>query len=660
MHLHRPMHPLEIAKKLKPIIPDTVNRLSTAREYSDVDSQNLIDMQLIHLGRKYLGDYANKPLLSLPPESIAKRKFHFGNILYDKERWPFGISEKELLQSVTILGRSGSGKTNCTFILLEQLVDAGIPFLYLDWKRTARHMLPRLQKKVNVYTPGRSLSPFPFNPFIPPPGIEKHIYAGQVIDSLASAYTLGDGATSLLQRALKESYDNATQWPSIAEVRKRVENMETKERSSGWKISLLRALETLESSQIVSNDENSQRALVATLCKSNTILELDGLNRNAKKFLVPLICSWVYHYRLGQPDRETLRMVIFVEEAHHLIYKQERRAHEPLMETLIRQCREVGIGMVVVDQHPHLLSSSALGNCFTTICLNLKEPTDIHKAVGLCNLDEKYKRHFSELPVGQGIVKLQDRWHQPMLVQFPLMNIQKGYVTDTMIANGFFAPKPTQSGLSNPQGLKSPTIRHNLLAYPPLNDECLLFLHDILAHKLDGVNVRYKRLGWGTYKGIRIKNKLVRVGWLEQERIETGNTRKLVLRPSAELKRILGHANTRESITHEYWKHYYAEKLKQQGYQVRVEATRHGGTVDILAFNDKQRIGVEIETGKSDVASNVKNGLLSGFDRVIVVTTSRRTKAQLEKLLGKSDLLIRSKVIIIIAGIHIERLNIGT
>ncbi|MBL4653823.1 MAG: ATP-binding protein [Flavobacteriales bacterium] len=635
---------------MKPIIPDTVNRLTAAREYSDVDAQNLIDMQLIHLGRKYLGDYTNKPLLSLPPESVAKRKFHFGNILYDKERWPFGISEQELLQSVTILGRSGSGKTNCTFILLEQLVDAGIPFLYLDWKRTARHMLPRLQKKVNVYTPGRSLSPFPFNPFIPPPGIEKHIYAGQVIDSLASAYTLGDGATSLLQKALKECYDNATQWPSIAEVRKRIEYMETKERANGWKISLLRALQTLESSQMVSNDEKSQRVLVATLCKSNTILELDGLNRNAKKFLVPLICSWVYHYRLVQPDRETLRMVIFVEEAHHLIYKQERRAHEPLMETLIRQCREVGIGMVVVDQHPHLLSSSALGNYYTTICLNLKEPTDIHKAAGLCNLDEKDKRHFSELPVGQGIVKLQDRWHQPILVQFPLMNIQKGYVTDTMIANRVFTPKPAQSGLSNSQGLKSSTIRHNLLAYPPLKDECFQFLKDVLAHKLDGVNARYKRLRWGTYKGLRIKNRLVRSGWLEQERIETGNTRKLMIRPSAEFKRILGHANTRESITHEYWKHWYAEKLKQQGFQVRLEATRHGGTVDILAFDDKQQIGVEIETGKSDMLSNVKNGLLSRFNKIIVIATDRRSNSVIEKQLAKQYLLLKSRLRLVLAG----------
>ena len=44
---------------------------------------------------------------------------------------------------------------------LKQLVDNKVHFLFLDWKRTVRHLIPLLGKKINIYTPGRSISPFP-------------------------------------------------------------------------------------------------------------------------------------------------------------------------------------------------------------------------------------------------------------------------------------------------------------------------------------------------------------------------------------------------------------------------------------------------------------------------------------------------------------------
>jgi hypothetical protein len=49
-------------------------------------------------------------------------------------------------------------------------------------------------------------------------------------------------------------------------------------------------------------------------------------------------------------------------------------------------------------------------------------------------MDADEKMHFSRLPVGQGIVKMQDRWTSPIHVQFPLVKVDKGSVTDAMLA----------------------------------------------------------------------------------------------------------------------------------------------------------------------------------------------------------------------------------
>ena len=120
-------------------------------------------------------------------------------------------------------------------------------------------------------------------------------------------------------------------------------------------------------------------------------------------------------------------LAIFFEEAHHYLYRNERRAKESSLNIFLRQCRELGIACVVIDQHPHLLSSAALG-LYTSICLNLKDLPDMNRAAALSLVDEDDKRIFSRLPIGYGVIKLQDRWTQPILVRFPLVAVSKGSV----------------------------------------------------------------------------------------------------------------------------------------------------------------------------------------------------------------------------------------
>ena len=68
-----------------------------------------------------LGDFRQKILLSLPPATVAKGPFRLGTVLYESPKWPFGLREEELLQNVSIFGRSGAGKTNVCFQLLLEL-----------------------------------------------------------------------------------------------------------------------------------------------------------------------------------------------------------------------------------------------------------------------------------------------------------------------------------------------------------------------------------------------------------------------------------------------------------------------------------------------------------------------------------------------------------
>ena len=647
----------KIAAKLKPLMPEKISKLMKTRELADPDLQALIEKQIISTAYNYLGDFHNKILLSLPPEKKAKGAINLGTILYDKEKWPLGLSYGEMIQNTAILGRSGAGKTNVTFHILNQLIEKKIPFVFMDWKRTVRHLIPNFNNKLNIYTPGRKLVKFPFNPFVVPPGIESNVYVNQLVDVMSQAFTLGDGSRSILRKAIASIYAQGNLCPTVADVIKELEKVPDTGRMGGWKVTAMRALESLEFADISSNDQISQEQLAEKMLHENTVIELDALAQESKKFLIPLLCLWLYYVRLKSQDREKLKLVIFIEEAHHVLHKRSQTSNETILEMLFRQCRELGIGIVVIDQHPHLLSSAAMGNTYTSIFLNQKDPSDINKAAAVCLLDADEKKYFSMLPVGQGIVKLQDRWMSPILVKFPLVNVNKGSVTDDILARYSAINKAKTTG----SGRNTPMLKHNFsmlqsefgqvpripLYDIPLEEPAFAFIEDVLQHPDDGVKARYKRLGLSTGTANRLKDQLLAQGWLEDQAVDIGQTRKVILRLTKQSKDALN-LDTSEpeygSITHEYWKRFYAQRFREQGYHAEFEVPRKSGRVDVVARKDGEKIAIEIETGKSDFIRNVQQDLAAKYNKVLVIATDKPAFEKIEKKLAQAGLLIAGRV----------------
>lgn len=645
----------KIAAKLKPLMPDRILQWMKTRELADPELKILIEKQIISTAYKTFGDFNSKILLSLPPEAKAKGPISLGTILYDKEKWPLGINYGEVIQNVAILGRSGSGKTNVTFHILSQLIERNIPFVFMDWKRTVRHLIPHFGNKLNIYTPGRALSKFPFNPFVVPPGIESNVYVNQLVDVISHAFTLGEGSRSILRKAIAAIYENGNLSPTAADIIIELGKVSDSGRMGGWKITAMRALESLQFADISSKDQISQQQLAQKMLHENTVIELDALATESKKFLIPLLCLWLYYVRLNSTDRERLTLVIFIEEAHHILHKHEQTANETVLEMLFRQCRELGIGIVVIDQHPHLLSSAALGNTYTTIFLNQKDPSDINKAAAVCLMDADEKMHFSRLPVGQGIVKLQDRWTSPVHVQFPLVKVDKGSVTDAMLArySAINQAKSTGSGRKTsvePYFGQVPRIPQLYIA---LNDDAFRLFMDILTFPADGVKVRYKRLHMSTGSGNRLKELLVNQGWLESQAIDLGQTRKTCLRLTKQATDALNLCDTAPqhgSIVHEYWKQYYAQRYAELGYHIALEVPRISGRVDVVARKDNQKLAIEIETGKSDFLRNIRQDLVAKYGKIIVVATDKSAFEKIKKSIAKEGLIIPDKVQIELAG----------
>lgn len=165
------------------------------------------------------------------------------------------------------------------------------------------------------------------------------------------------------------------------------------------------------------------------LLTQQVILELDALTNNDMTFLIETLVLWIHHYRLQDGSRERFKHAIVVEEAHHVLFRS-KEAREGIMDVTLRETRELGEAIIVIDQHPSLISLPSLGNSYCTIAMNLKHGTDVRAIGKAMLLAPEQQDYLGRLDVGTGIVKLQGRWQQPFVVSFPCAPITKGTITD--------------------------------------------------------------------------------------------------------------------------------------------------------------------------------------------------------------------------------------
>ncbi len=162
----------ELCRKLKPVLGSKVDRLWTAYlAESDAAGKADIEQTLELLASKHLGHDYEPDRSPFPPPTApfaSSGDIEIGTVTYGKrELFPFLLKAARLKEHVLIAGRSGSGKTNLTFVLMKGAIEHGINVLAIDWKRGYRDLLSS-QPDLRVYTIGRDVSPLPFNPLIPP------------------------------------------------------------------------------------------------------------------------------------------------------------------------------------------------------------------------------------------------------------------------------------------------------------------------------------------------------------------------------------------------------------------------------------------------------------------------------------------------------------
>jgi len=506
----------ETCLALKPIIGNQADQFWQAYLVQDEEGKRDMEEQLELLANYHLHtDVQNKtPVFHPPTSEQAQGEFELGNIFYNNEpSCPFALRSKELFQHIAIFGRSGGGKTNTGFIFVKSLRDNNIPFILFDWKKNYRDLV-KLSKfrDLRAYPIGQKSS-FSFNPLIPPQGVDPKSYLQKIIAVMGEAYFLGEGSVYLLQATIDALYrqygvyDQSVQnWPTFRDVLRSLRRVPIKGgRESLWLSSALRTIASLCFGQAdrIFNAKSNQS--LEDIMSSSTVFEMEALAQQEKVMFVQSIAQWIHMRELAMGGkRETLKRMLIVEEAQHVFSKRSRSnttTGDTPLTIAMRELREFGIGICLIAQHPSEIALAALGNTYTTICMNLKSAQDVQTASSSMLLNNEQKLWLGRMPIGRAVVKLQGRISEPFMIHIPEFTaIRKGSVSDEDILK--------RLGLA-----KASSIRESRTStetrMPSAIDGTTAILRDIQQHPEGGVAARYKRLGISARQGDKLKKELL-------------------------------------------------------------------------------------------------------------------------------------------------------
>ncbi len=638
----------DLFQKLEPILGKKIKALWL--EYIlNPESRQEIEGLLKALADKHLNhSFEKRQIVLTPPhKEAAFGEYPLGTVYYGQTPLhEFGLRENEWIQHMAIFGRTGSGKTNIGFLVVKNLLEKQKPFLVFDWKRNYRDIVGLLDAdKVAVLTVERDVAPFTFNPLIPPFGTSPTIWLKKLIEIMCHVYWLGEGVAYLLQKAIDSVYQDfgvyrgADRFPTLDDVKKWLEEYKAKRREAQWMDSTLRAIATLCYGDIGKVLNSSAIIKLEELLKHNVVLELDALTNSDKTFLIESLLLWIHHYRLQEKERETFKHAIIIEEAHHVLLRK-KESKESIMDIILREIRELGEAIVLVDQHPSLISIPSIGNTYCTIAMNLKHARDVNTIGEAMLLTDEHKEYLGKLPVGYGIVKLQNRHSKPFLVRFPFIKVSKGSATDERVKEYFqgysdkFGVIPADLGKR--EVIQDIQVGDEIESEIELSDKERELLEDILSFTLSGITERFRRLNITAHKGYQILNALLYSNLIQSNLVATTNGRVRYLYFSEKGQEFMKEqgfeiVKSRGGPEHEYWKYKIAEEMKEKGYAVELEKQIDGHNVDMVATKGEENIAIEVETGKSDAISNIKKDLEAGFKHVVCLALTDTIAQKLVK-----------------------------
>ncbi|MDR2673386.1 MAG: ATP-binding protein [Opitutaceae bacterium] len=352
-----------------------------------------------------------------------------------------GFFLKDLTKHMLVVGTPGSGKTTFSVSLLDRLWKAhGIPFLVIEPAKNEYRALVQSIPGLQVFTPGKNfISPFIYNPFVPPENVVLESYKSVLKTAFAAAVTMSSPLDRIFEETVHNCYSDFRWLDTYTGADGgRVFNMQdfikcfqktfdaigyTGDARNIGRAGLVRL------AGLASLFDNYNSIPVSDILSKPTLIELAAVeNSDQKALLIALLLLSILSYvNRNFPGGGGLRNVILLEEAHVLLDSGARReegAADPaaiaknLLKRMLAEIRSYGVGLVIADQSPRKAGTDVVALTNIKLAFRLVEREDKEIISDSTNMTEVQTRRLARLKPGEAMLFF-DRLEEPEEVVTP-------------------------------------------------------------------------------------------------------------------------------------------------------------------------------------------------------------------------------------------------
>jgi hypothetical protein len=338
-----------------------------------------------------------------------------------------GISLKDLTKHMLVVGTPGSGKTTFSVSMLDRLwKDHGIPFLVIEPAKNEYRALVQSIPDLQVFTPGKNfISPFVFNPFVPPKNVKLETYKSTLKTAFAAAVSMSTPLDKIFEEAVNNCYsdfrwldtytrDDKGQIFNISDFIKCFEQTFDAIGYTGDAKNIGRAgLVRLQS--LVNLFDNYQSIPIEDLLTKPTVIELAAIENSDQKALIIslLLLSVLAYVNSNYIGEGSLRNVILLEEAHVLLDADTNAGQgeanpsaiaQGLVKRMLAEIRSYGVGIIIADQSPRKVTTDVVALTDIKLAFRLVEATDKQILANSSNMNETQEQRLAKLKPGEAFL----------------------------------------------------------------------------------------------------------------------------------------------------------------------------------------------------------------------------------------------------------------
>ena len=311
--------------------------------------------------------------------------------------------QKLLTRHLAVLAKSGAGKSYTVGVLLEEIIEQGVPLLIIDPHGEYSTMkYPNEDKPEDLMRWGIEAKGYraviqefgdpEINPEFKPIKLSEKMSSFELLKMLP--LTLSNTQESMLFSVVKDIPEHELNFDNILICLADIQN------ANIWPV--IDTIKHLKELNIFSAAPTPLNEIVKA--GKATILNLKGMDPSVQKMITAKILKDLFQARKrGQIPP----FFCVIEEAHNFVPEKGfgKAQSSEVIRLISSEGRKFGLGLCVVSQRPALLQKTVLSQCSTQIILKVTNPNDLRSITASAEgIGSETADEIQNLPIGSALV----------------------------------------------------------------------------------------------------------------------------------------------------------------------------------------------------------------------------------------------------------------